>query len=718
MTARLTFDIAAQDATGKAFSQIEASARSLQGVLTNTRFDVDRQLNLVAAERRFRDLGAAGRAAMQEIAASQRVVMMGGRAPADHVGTAVRQARVDTANLTAQLNDIGVSLASGMNPFTVMLQQGAQISQAFGPGTGVRGVLAGLGTALSSMINPVNGLLLGIGAVAAGAIYYFSNSKSAAERLDETLERHREIIGSIKDRYGEAAAGLQAYARQSESVLKALAGADIARLKEQLQSLAPAIADSLGVFTARGSLRDVVQTQFRPFETAILSFVTSLRDGAPDVVRFRDQVAALMNANADSQAIQDAGRKILEMTEKAGQVGGALSSAQAAMKAFGAEAVASAGNLSSFNTALDTMNGIAAKIRPIDTLNKALGQAMDASFATGDEAMMRNAVAAYNAGLQRIGAAEAELAAKRAARAAAAPRQEDEHERALDASRKRTEQLRIEASMTGKSAADKAYETTLLDLNTAAMEANQRAKMGDHVLTTKQIALNQAEAASRREATAALERSNQAHTDLVARADEFRSAMSSSLSSMVTTYRTTGSLSQAAVAGLDRLTQAAIDAAIQMMVLSAFGRTGTPLGGGLGGIFSLFFGGGGTGNVAANVLHTGGVAGQAREVRAVAPSVFAGAPRYHRGTMAAGGIRPGEIPAILRPGEVVDPGDGSVAARVFGRGGRGGISIVNHNDFTGVDAAVVARIQAQQDAQRRQIEAIAKAPAARKRGLS
>lgn len=52
-------------------------------------------------------------------------------------------------------------------------------------------------------------------------------------------------------------------------------------------------------------------------------------------------------------------------------------------------------------------------------------------------------------------------------------------------------------------------------------------------------------------------------------------------------------------------------------------------------------------------LHTGGVAGLNGTPRLVPLEAFAGAPRYHSGTMGAGMIGPDEVPAILRRGETV-----------------------------------------------------------------
>lgn len=79
-------------------------------------------------------------------------------------------------------------------------------------------------------------------------------------------------------------------------------------------------------------------------------------------------------------------------------------------------------------------------------------------------------------------------------------------------------------------------------------------------------------------------------------------------------------------------------------------------------LFSGLFGGGMFGRggllggfIIPGILHEGGVAGSDGygHGRAVSPSVFANAPRYHNGGVA--GLRPDEVPAILQRGERVIP---------------------------------------------------------------
>ena len=100
-------------------------------------------------------------------------------------------------------------------------------------------------------------------------------------------------------------------------------------------------------------------------------------------------------------------------------------------------------------------------------------------------------------------------------------------------------------------------------------------------------------------------------------------------------------------------------------------------------------GGGGLfgGMLIPGILHKGGVAGRDGygHGRAVSPSTFAGAKRYHRGGIA--GLMPGEIPAILQKGEIVLPRGAKMG---------GGQSIVINAPINapGADAAALARVEA------------------------
>jgi len=148
------------------------------------------------------ELGASGNQALGSIGTG-----------AANAAKAVHLNSQQLANLNYQISDIGVSLASGQNPFTVMLQQGSQIVQMFGPGTGILGAIRAIGTGLITFLtNPLNLALLGFSAVTAAAGYFFSAVAGPGEDVNKTLEEQEDIIGRIAGKYGEALPQVQRYA--------------------------------------------------------------------------------------------------------------------------------------------------------------------------------------------------------------------------------------------------------------------------------------------------------------------------------------------------------------------------------------------------------------------------------------------------------------------------------------------------------------------------
>ncbi|HXF88302.1 MAG TPA: phage tail length tape measure family protein [Xanthobacteraceae bacterium] len=72
-------------------------------------------------------------------------------------------------NLTFQLNDVIVGLASGQRPMMVLVQQGSQIAQVMGP-VGVTGALKGVAQAIASIVTPARLAGGAIAAIAVGAV--------------------------------------------------------------------------------------------------------------------------------------------------------------------------------------------------------------------------------------------------------------------------------------------------------------------------------------------------------------------------------------------------------------------------------------------------------------------------------------------------------------------------------------------------------------------
>jgi len=71
--------------------------------------------------------------------------------PVRNFGRSVGMARMQMMNLGYQINDVGMTLATGMNPLTVLIQQGSQILQIYAGQGGVRAALSDIGKIISGL---------------------------------------------------------------------------------------------------------------------------------------------------------------------------------------------------------------------------------------------------------------------------------------------------------------------------------------------------------------------------------------------------------------------------------------------------------------------------------------------------------------------------------------------------------------------------------------
>lgn len=152
----------------------------------------------------------------------------------DRLASSLKKTSLNSANVAAQFNDIGVTLASGMSPWMVAIQQGTQLNQVLG-NQGLRGTVGLLGGALSSLLNPVSLVtiaVIGLGGTAVQALYewYASGEKTA-----EQLKQQEELIRRVADRWGDTVPAVQAYIEQL----------DKAKEKQDLLSARDAIRDDL-----------------------------------------------------------------------------------------------------------------------------------------------------------------------------------------------------------------------------------------------------------------------------------------------------------------------------------------------------------------------------------------------------------------------------------------------------------------------------------------
>lgn len=104
-------------------------------------------------------------------------------------GVEMKHYGMHTANVFAQLNDIGVMMASGQNPLQLALQQGTQLNQVWGQmGGKVGAVGAVLRGAFMSLLNPLNLVTIGVIAGGAALVNYFTGGSDAAKTFSQKLD--------------------------------------------------------------------------------------------------------------------------------------------------------------------------------------------------------------------------------------------------------------------------------------------------------------------------------------------------------------------------------------------------------------------------------------------------------------------------------------------------------------------------------------------------
>lgn len=104
-----------------------------------------------------------------------------GQDAASHIGLA----RHEMVNLSRQISDVGVSLASGQSPFMVLIQQGAQIADIFSSSkAGAGAALKGFITQIASLRNVAIASAAGVGVLGAAAY----STLASMEKLSDTAK--------------------------------------------------------------------------------------------------------------------------------------------------------------------------------------------------------------------------------------------------------------------------------------------------------------------------------------------------------------------------------------------------------------------------------------------------------------------------------------------------------------------------------------------------
>lgn len=609
--------------------------RQLKGLVGQTQRDTK------AIEAAFGGIDQAAAGAFNGVAANSNRAFTTAEQGARRFSNAMNASRMQTSNLAAQLNDIGVQLAGGQSPFLIALQQGTQINQVLGQG-GARAAVGALAGAFTSLVNPVSLATIAIISLGGAAVQYFTSLLSDSDKSAEALEKQAQLIRNVAKEWGDAVPALRDYVAELDKVksLEELGTATkiaIGQVLEESLSLLPQVRDA-AVEAMTSAANSTLETR-----TAYAQLIADMADVESAVDELNsayqngeDTTAAMERVNQEladvfNSSVIPATGALRELID---QLAGAYSNAAGQAGNLAAQAQAAAVNASKL-PALGTLT-------PLESVNGQL---------TGDTIAIQNARAEATK-------SETQIAAEKAARSSGRSRGGggragaiSEAQREREAVTKLIEQLEYEQSLIGMTDQQREVANALRRAGAAATD-EQRLKIEQLV-----------------EATYAEREALKANQEAM---KELQSVGKEVLGGIVSDLRAGKSGADILANALDRV----IDKLLSGALDSLFSGIG---GGGRGGLLGGF--------LIPGILHSGGVAGKDGygHGRAVSPSVFSGAKRYHKGGIA--GLMPGEVPAILQRGEVVIPRGGKMT------GGRETITVNLAADRSVIAETADQRIQ-------------------------
>lgn len=134
----------------------------------------------------------------------------------------VKRSGFAVANLSAQLNDIGVSLAGGQSPFQVMIQQGTQVSQIFQQtGGDFKTFSALLKGSILGVVNPFSIATFAMIGLGGAALQWALSTEKATDQAKEALDKHISDIKRITQAWGDTVPALKGYLDELELVKQA-----------------------------------------------------------------------------------------------------------------------------------------------------------------------------------------------------------------------------------------------------------------------------------------------------------------------------------------------------------------------------------------------------------------------------------------------------------------------------------------------------------------
>ena len=257
-------------------------------------------------------------------------------------GESAGLARMQTANLAFQFQDIGTMLASGQNPFILLAQQLPQVTMYGGR---LDGVMAALKGTVAGLFSPLGLMTTGFVLAGSAAISAFSSTEDASKKVEDALERQRDLLNELEgdwERVGRAASG--AFSETTAGYASRISRS-IAELRLQLADDANSVSGQIGrygtnpyldSFNGEIIIQDTFIAKFSEFQEEIERLNTSVVNGKPNFVEFRNAITERWELEPNNAALRAQATELLKLTERSNELEIALRRLVLAQQEFGA----------------------------------------------------------------------------------------------------------------------------------------------------------------------------------------------------------------------------------------------------------------------------------------------------------------------------------------------------------------------------------------------
>lgn len=231
-------------------------------------------------------------ARLREIETASQRAQQAASGSLNAMGVSAAQTAAALRGVPAQFTDIVVSLSSGQQPMTVLLQQGGQLKDMFG---GVGNAARALGGYVAGLVNPFT-----VAAASAGALFLaYEQGRKESAMLEQSLLKTGNIIGATAGQLNEMAKALDAQGFTRGAAAAALA---------QIASTGAVATNDLQAFTKVAM--DMERLVGVPVEDTAKAFKELGNEPVKAVVKLNESMHFLTMAQYEQiKALEEQGRK-------------------------------------------------------------------------------------------------------------------------------------------------------------------------------------------------------------------------------------------------------------------------------------------------------------------------------------------------------------------------------------------------------------------------